>query len=171
MHKAANSGILGKTRRGVLHARSALCVRDRTGTVPTTQYHTKLRIGDLREAVVKHCYLLVQLSRRFALSLNDRRGSFGDEVLVGELGVDAVELLLSGRRALLLSLARSASKSTRSPMGIYIFAASVTMQTAPSISMPSSTSTSGRARELLHELAGKSEGIDIGGADIYFRSL
>ena len=27
-------------------------------------------------------------------------------------------------------------------MGIYIFAASVTMQTAPSISMPSSTSTS-----------------------------
>ncbi len=42
----------------------------------------------------------------------------------------------------MLSLARSASKSTRSPMGMYILAASVTMQTAPSISMPSSTSTS-----------------------------
>ena len=68
----------------------------RIRTVLTTQYHTKLRIGDLREAVVEHSNLLIQLSRRFALSLNDRRGSFGDEVLVGELGVDAVELLLSG---------------------------------------------------------------------------
>lgn len=55
---------------------------NRTGMVPTTQYHAKLRIGDFGEAVVEHSNLLIQLSRRFALSLNDRRGSFGDEVLV-----------------------------------------------------------------------------------------
>ncbi len=45
-HGRANSGILGETRRGVLHARERTRVRDRTGTVPTTQYHAKLRIGD-----------------------------------------------------------------------------------------------------------------------------
>ena len=45
-HKAANSGILGETRRGVLHERERTSVRDRTGMVLTTQYHAKLRIGD-----------------------------------------------------------------------------------------------------------------------------
>ena len=44
--KAANSGILGKTRREVLHERERTSVRDRAGTVLTTQYHAKLRIGD-----------------------------------------------------------------------------------------------------------------------------
>ena len=43
--KAANSGILGKTRREVLHERERTSVRDRAGTVLTTQYHAKLRIG------------------------------------------------------------------------------------------------------------------------------
>ena len=44
--KAANSGILGETRREVLHERERTSVRDRAGTVLTTQYHAKLRIGD-----------------------------------------------------------------------------------------------------------------------------
>ena len=46
LHKAANSGILGETRREVLHERERTSVRDRTGMVLTTQYHAKLRIGD-----------------------------------------------------------------------------------------------------------------------------
>ena len=46
LHKAANSGILGETRREVLHERERTSVRDRAGTVLTTQYHAKLRIGD-----------------------------------------------------------------------------------------------------------------------------
>ena len=74
-HRRANSGILGETRREVLHERERTSVRDRAGTALTTQYHAKLRIGDLREAVVEHSYLLVQLSRRFALSIDDLGGS------------------------------------------------------------------------------------------------
>ena len=44
--KAANSGILCETRREVLHERELKSVRDRAGTVLTTQYHAELRIGD-----------------------------------------------------------------------------------------------------------------------------
>ena len=51
-HRRANSGILGETRREVLHERERTSVRDRAGTALTTQYHAELRIGDLREAVV-----------------------------------------------------------------------------------------------------------------------
>ena len=145
-------------------------MRDRTGTVPTTQYHTKLRIGDFGEAVVKHCYLLVQLSRRFALSLNDRRGSFGDEVLVGELRVDAVELLLSGGELFVESCALGFKVNEVAHGDIYLCGVGDDADCAVYLDAVLNLDL-GRARELLHELAGKSEGIDIGGADIYFRSL
>ena len=145
-------------------------MRDRTGMVLTTQYHTKLRIGDLREAVVEHCYLLVQLSRRFALSLNDRRGSFGDEVIVGELGVDAVELLLSGGELFVEPCALGFEVNEVAHGDIYLCGVGDDADCAVYLDAVLNLDL-GRARELLHELAGESKGIDIGGADIYFCSL
>lgn len=138
--------------------------------VLTTQYHAELRIGDLREAVVKHSYLLIQLSRRFALSIDDLSGSLGDEVLVGELRVDAVKLLLSGGQFLVEPCALGLEVDEVAHGDVYLGGIGNDADCAVYLNAVLNLDL-GRARELLHKLDGEPEGVDMGGADIYFSLL